>query len=85
MNISKCALGVAWTSALIAIAISAVIFSIFNIGDVIESLGLGLQQNNFVIKIFAFMVIFIWLILWASFVLNCFYRSLRNSSCGCEP
>lgn len=84
MSIPKCILGVAWTSALIAIAISTVMFSLFDIGTAIESLGIDIKHDNLVLKAFVFTSILIWLLLWSSVLLNCFYNSLRNSNCGCE-
>lgn len=84
MNIPKCILGVAWTSALIAITLSVVLFSLFDLGTLIEELTHESGLENIVIKVFAFLAILIWSVLWSSVILNCFYRSLRESKCGID-
>jgi len=83
MSVPKCLLGVLWTSSLIALAISTIMFSVFDVGSIIETITENHLQQNLVLKSFIFMASLIWLILFSSVLLNCFYMSLRNSNCGC--
>ncbi len=85
MEIKKCAMGVAWTSGLTALAITFLLFTFFDPGDVAISLQLPIDPGEFRIRAYLFTSVAIWAILGASVGMNCFYRSLRNSSCGCGP
>ncbi|MBC8518806.1 MAG: hypothetical protein H8D24_00165 [Gammaproteobacteria bacterium] len=85
MALKKCALGVAWTSGLVSIAITFLLFTFFDPAEMVEMLQLNVDPGIFRMKAYAFMIALVWLVLAASVAMNCFYRSLRNSTCGCGP
>ncbi len=85
MQIRKCALGVAWTSGLTAIAITFLMFTFFDPADAVALFQLDIDPGVFRIQAYAFLIALVWMILGASVAMNCFYRSLRNSACGCGP
>lgn len=85
MALKKCALGVAWTSGLVAIAITFLVFTFFDPADAVEMFQLNTDPGVFRIKAYALMITLVWLVLGASVAMNCFYRSLRDSTCGCGP
>ncbi len=85
MQIRKCALGVAWTSGLTAIAITFLMFTFFDPADAVALFKLDIDPGVFRIQAYAFLIVLVWLILGASVAMNCFYRTLRSSVCGCGP
>ncbi len=83
MELKKCALGVAWTSGLTAVAITFILFTFFDPADMAVMWNLNVEPGTFRMQAYAFMIAAIWLVLGASVAMNCFYRTLRSSSCGC--
>lgn len=82
MTITKCAMGVAWTSGLASIAITFALFTFFDPGDAVEILGLNADPGEFRVKAYIFMISLLWLVLSFSVAMVCFYQSLRDSNCG---
>lgn len=85
MELKKCALGVAWTSGLTAVAITFLLFTFFDPADMAVMWNLSVDPGTFRMQAYAFLIASIWLVLGASVAMNCFYRTLRSSSCGCAP
>jgi hypothetical protein len=84
MQLKKCALGVAWTSGLTALAITFVLFTFFDPADAAVVLKLPMDPGDFRVQAYLFMGMLIWMLLSASVAMNCFYRTLRSSRCGCS-
>ncbi|MBT3347441.1 MAG: hypothetical protein HOM84_07365 [Thiotrichales bacterium] len=86
MKLRQCAIGVAWTSGLTALAITFLLFTFFDPADAVEMFNLNVDPGTFRMQAYAILIATVWLVLGASVAMNCFYNSLRNSSCGdCGP
>ena len=57
-------------------------FTFFDPGDAVEMLGLNADPGEFRLQAYMFMILLIWLVLWISVIINCFYRSVRGD---CVP